>query len=94
MWRKLIPQMQLADHNVYLVTSRGMDTPIELVQDFVAMHVPIIYCTWRAKRKVCEEQGISIDIWIDNDPFYIDTGFVEEQVQEIKLRHANDLHNL
>ena len=35
LWRKLIPLMHLADHNVYLVTSRGMDTPVELVQDFV-----------------------------------------------------------
>ena len=31
-----------------------------------------------------------IDIWIDNDPYYIDTGFVEEEVAEIKLRHYSE----
>ena len=90
MWRGILPLMQLEGNKVYLVTSRGMDTPVELVKDFIDMKISIIYCTWRAKRTVCEEQGIMIDIWIDNDPYYIDTGFVEEKVAEIKLRHYSE----
>ena len=75
MWRSIIP-LFLVGHNVYLVTSRGMDTPIELANDFVEWRIPIIYCEYRAKKDVCEEQGIKIDIWIDDDPYYINTGFV------------------
>jgi hypothetical protein len=77
MWRKIIP-IFLENHKVYLVTSRDMDTPIELTQDFINWNIPIIYCQYMAKRDVCAKQGIYIDIWIDDDPHYIDTGFVTE----------------
>jgi hypothetical protein len=55
-----------------------MDTPIDLVNDFVIRGIPIVYCEYRAKRKVCEEQGIKIDIWIDDDPKYIEVGFIND----------------
>lgn len=80
MWRIILPTIKRCGHNVYLVTSRDVDTPIELVQDFVDMKIPIVYCAYRAKRDVCREQGIDIQVWIDDDPYYINTGFVTEEV--------------
>ena len=50
MWRNVIPLMQLWGHNLYLVTSRDMDTPVELAQDFVDWGIPIVYCAYRAKK--------------------------------------------
>jgi hypothetical protein len=78
LWRMVIPMFLDHGHKVYLVTSRGRDTPVELVNDFTPLNIPIIYCTYRAKKKVCEAQGIKIDIWIDDDPYYIVHGFIED----------------
>lgn len=78
MWRNLLPRIQgVYGHSVYLVTSRDSDTPVETSKDFENMGIPIIYAAYRAKRRVCEEQGIEIDVWIDDEPKYIDTGFVD-----------------
>lgn len=78
MWRNLLPRIQsVYGHTVYLVTSRDSDVPVEASHDFENMGIPIIYCAWRGKRKVCNEQGIMIDIWIDDEPKYVDTGFVD-----------------
>jgi hypothetical protein len=72
MWREVIDNSFLFyGHKVFLVTSRSMEQPIDLVQDFVDRKIPIIYCAFRAKRDVCTEQGIRIDIWIDDDPQWI-----------------------
>lgn len=79
LWRRIIP-MFLENHTVYLVTSRGMDTPVELANDFALWGVRIIYCDYQAKKGVCEEQGINIDIWIDDNPYYIVHSFLEEPV--------------
>jgi len=80
MWRKVLPIFQLAGHRVYLVTSRGMDTPIDLVNDFINLDITVVYCEYRAKKDVCLEQGIDISIWIDDDPYYITTGFITDDV--------------
>ena len=77
MWRKIIPIMLDRGHNLYLVTSRSMDTPIELAMDFVNWSIPIIYCNYRAKEIVCYEQGIRINIWMDDDPEFITKGFID-----------------
>jgi hypothetical protein len=74
MWERIIPIFQV-DHVVYLVTSRGEDTPVDLANYFIAMDIPIIYCDYYAKKDICEKQGIQIDIWIDDDPKYITEGF-------------------
>jgi hypothetical protein len=78
MFRETVDLFLLYGHKIYLVTSRDYDTPVELAQDFVSRGIPIVYCSYRAKRTVCEAQGIKIDIWIDNDPYYIDNGFINE----------------
>jgi hypothetical protein len=74
MWQDVIFEF-LQKHRVFLVTSRGMDTPVEHTEYFVDMGIPIVYCDYYAKKDVCEKQGIKIDIWIDDDPKYIIEGF-------------------
>lgn len=79
-WMEVINMMQKKGHKYFLVTSRSMDTPVEHAYWFVENNVPVVYCEYRAKKDVCIEQGIDIDIWIDNDPYYITTGFVTNDV--------------
>ena len=72
MWREVIDNSFLHyGHKVFLVTSRGTNMPIDLAQDFISRNIPIIYCNFLAKRPHCESLGISIDIWIDDDPQWI-----------------------
>lgn len=75
MWRNIIKIMEDNGHNIRIVTSRSPDMILD--DDWVLNKLPITYCSFRAKKTVCEEQGISIDIWIDDDPLYITTGFIE-----------------
>lgn len=62
-------------HTVYITTSRGEDTPIEFRPRGIKS---IIYCNFRAKRDVTLQMGIKIHNWIDDDPYYITTGFVTD----------------
>jgi len=94
MWKQIIPIMQASNHNIYLVTSRGMDTPVELAQDFKDFGIPIIYCNYRAKRKVCEERGINISIWVDDDPFRIDKGFIDEYKEQEIIEKSEDSYTV
>lgn len=77
MWTEAIEIFFDHNHKVFLVTSRGEDTPVEDEHYFKSVGIPIIYCDYRAKEKVCKEKGININIWIDDDPLYITTGFIE-----------------
>lgn len=90
MWRKIVYFMA-CKHEVYLVTSRDTDTPIEDEGWWNERNIPIIYCAYRAKKDVCLEQGVDIDIWIDNDPYYITTGFITDDAPlELLKMNAKD----
>lgn len=67
-WQKFIDIMTLAGHEVYITTSRGEDTPIEMTPNNLA---GVIYCNFVAKKEVIPE----IDVWIDDNPYYINNSF-------------------
>lgn len=68
-WQKFIDTTILADHNIWIVTSRSEDLPIE---HNVKNVDGVIYCNFFAKRMVTLEHNIDIDIWIDDDPRWIE----------------------
>jgi hypothetical protein len=76
-WAEVVNLMQKRGHIFFLVTSRGMDTPVEHAWWFAEHGITVVYCNYRAKKTVCDEQGFRIDIWIDNDPEYITKGFID-----------------
>lgn len=73
-WQKFIDMMTLAGHRVWIVTSRGLDTPIEFVPSNIE---GVVYCEYVAKKVVTQKQGISIDVWCDDDPRWIEESFVD-----------------
>lgn len=79
-WMDVIEMMQSRGHRYVLVTSRGMDTPVEHDYWFAEKGIPVVYCEYRAKKDVCLERGIPIDIWIDDNPYYIENGFITDDV--------------
>jgi hypothetical protein len=73
-WDNFITLLKQGGHNVYVVTMR-YDKPIEAdeVKDALASKVDGIYFTGRkAKSKFMFERGISIDVWVDDMPFFVD----------------------
>lgn len=78
-WETFIEEAFGYGYSVYIVTSRGEDTPIEhhdYLKDEHKVHT--IYCNYRAKKLVTEQLGIKIDIWIDDNPKYIVEGFIND----------------
>lgn len=59
-------------HHVYVVTCRP-EKLSPLKEDlYVPMYSEDVFCTnHKAKRPFMEEEGINIDIWIDDSPEYI-----------------------
>ena len=74
-WDKFLALNAEWGNTIYIVTSRGMDTPIEFIPTGVD---GVIYCNYRAKKDVTRQSGIDIQIWIDDDPYYITTGFITD----------------
>jgi hypothetical protein len=64
-WTKVIMVLREAGARVVCVTSRYPDMT---VKDFPG---EVIYCSGRPKREVTEEMGLSIGVWIDDQPEYI-----------------------
>lgn len=62
-WREFIDQVQLNDHEVMIVTYRDKDLPIDH-----ELPIPVFYTGYFAKRQYMKEQGIDIDVWIDDWP--------------------------
>ena len=78
LWEKFIRQAQQAGHNIICVTSRrDTDANYELLQRaFSQFHltVPIIFCNLKSKLDVIHNQGVKVDIWIDDDPIALVDG--------------------
>ncbi len=62
---RIIAQFTSAGHKVICITMRRPTEPVELNS------VEIIYTSRRAKLLYAEENGIHIDIWIDDKPRWL-----------------------
>lgn len=74
-------------HKVFITTSRSPDLVLETVPKGID---GIVYCSFMAKKDVTQERGIKIDIWIDDDPKWIEEGFIEsdlEVIRKYKIKH-------
>lgn len=74
-WQEFVTNANTDGHSVYITTSRGSDTPIEASPNDIE---GTVYCNFNPKRWVTEYLHLKIDIWIDDDPQWIDKGFTEE----------------
>lgn len=69
-WRAFIELAQNYGATVAIVTMRSKeldyDSEFNFLKDFYK--VETIFCDGEAKKKVCEEAGYDVDIWIDDYP--------------------------
>lgn len=72
-WNTFIEAAQAEGHCIFVVTMRfRSEVTQEMYETFGAYGIPII-CTGKgndrmAKRPYCEEMGIKIHVWIDDNP--------------------------
>lgn len=89
-FKAIIRCFQSTGHKVYCVTMRH--EKLDWHDDFSILKnrydVETIFCDGQAKRKVCENLGINIDIWIDDWPEGIAIDSLYTPVQLTKWREA------
>jgi len=76
MWDEFIQRAYEYDCEVYLVTwrdgeNRSMRDEVEKDLRYVLREGFIHFTNLKAKRKYMEDQGIYIDVWIDDNPYAI-----------------------
>lgn len=68
-WKLFIASAKSNGYDVYIVTMRHDNQEEgDEVRQAISGLIPIIFCNRRWKKKVVEEQGIKISIWIDDFP--------------------------
>jgi hypothetical protein len=69
-WTEFISRAQDRGHTIHIVTFRtkGIDDIPEEQELKSWMDVETVYTDRNAKRRFCDEQGLQIDVWIDDQP--------------------------
>ena len=68
MWLSVISTMQNAGHKVYIVTWRTKEECAEIPRDVLLMVDGTHPTSRKAKEKYMYNQGVRIDVWIDDNP--------------------------
>ena len=85
-------------HRVHIVTMRYPTETHKVLDIFKDMGLLIVYTSRLAKKPVCEECGIHIDIWIDDNPRAVNenaidiwpTNFVQEGQADNPAAYEHD----
>ena len=68
LWVNTILEFKKRNHIVYVVTMRYSTEVTPILALLNSVGIRVIYTGRQAKRPICEQQGIYIDIWIDDNP--------------------------
>lgn len=71
LWKVFIENARKRGHKVYIVTMRmkftaDMDHLLKVFK-----YSELVFCGTNIKKVVCENKGIHIDVWIDDQPVFI-----------------------
>lgn len=75
-WLKFVLMCRMSGHTLYCVTARGSQSSQE-VFDQLGQYIGNDHCYFtnmQAKKPYMFRQGISIDVWIDDNPWFIVNG--------------------
>jgi len=71
LWNVFIANARGLGHKVYCVTMRSPQEGIQVFHDLSGKVDNIYFTNRQAKKDYMFEQGISIDVWIDDMPFFV-----------------------
>jgi hypothetical protein len=70
-WLNTVNYARLRGHKVYCVTMRSPEEGAQVFHDLTGKVDGICFTNRRAKKDYMFELGISIDVWIDDMPFFV-----------------------
>jgi len=70
-WDTFIESCNAHGHIVYCVTMRTPAEGVSVIEDLQSKVKEIIFTSRKNKHDVCFAKGISIDVWIDDIPFFV-----------------------
>lgn len=70
-WIKVINTFQAAGHNVYVVTMRSKEEGKPVTEALAGRADGVFFTNRKAKAKFMYDRGISIDVWLDDMPFFV-----------------------
>lgn len=76
-WTEFIKAAKSRNHNVWIVTARYADDDaevnpvVELMRNHNTVCDGVYFTSRKAKKPFMKEQGIIIDVWIDDSPKHI-----------------------
>lgn len=68
-WKAFLHMARAAGHEVFIVTMRREDEEIDL--NFQGHSGMVYYTSRQAKKPFMEKMGITIDVWIDDNPHWV-----------------------
>jgi hypothetical protein len=77
LWNMFCKTCITRGHNVWCVTFRHESEGLEVLQSIgkvIGVH-NVIFTGRKAKRRFCEDMSVYIDVWIDDTPDYIISGY-------------------
>lgn len=79
MWITIIAVMRAAGHKVYCVTARSPEQGLEVFSTIGRLvgADSVHFTSLHAKKAYMWSKGISIDVWIDDNPDAITRGFLQ-----------------
>lgn len=77
-WDAFIFWFKFKGHEIYMVTSRCDNDPLPDYDYLKVAGIPIYYTNYMGKRQFMEDLGIKIDVYIDDNPKYIDEDYPQE----------------
>lgn len=85
MWIEFIKMVQDHGHEVMIVTFRDPGLPVEFDPG-----IHVYYTSYKAKRRYMKDQGIDIDVWIDDSPECItgDSSWTDEERERWKKENG------
>lgn len=80
-WKLVISAAEFRGHKVYCITARSPSQSQEVLDSIgkIIGHDNCLFTNMRAKKKYAYGKGISIDVWIDDLPVFVDTGIDTEE---------------
>lgn len=71
-WNKVIDTFQQSGHNVYVVTMRNKEESKPVTEALASRVQGIFFTNRKAKAKFMFDRGISIDVWLDDMPYFVE----------------------
>jgi hypothetical protein len=70
-WDRFIILMQTAGHRIICVTMRSKAEGAQVHEALDPFDVPIFFTNRAAKKPFMNELSVNVDVWIDDNPFWI-----------------------